>query len=170
MIRRIFISSVQREFSIERKSTGLRPPVFDVDARHFTVTVYRPEFDEQGLRVPENSEELGPKTTELGPKTTELGPKPDFEMIMKGHRKDFRMTCANVWSCLVGDRTLSRRAIAVKLKIAESSVQSAMNALQEVDLLAKEGYGKGRVWIVKYSAMGRVTEDRGEVKPQKRAP
>ena len=163
MIRRIFISSVQREFSIERKSTGLRPPVFDVDARHFTVTVYRPEFDEQGLRVPENSEELGPKTTELGP-------KPDFEMIMKGHRKDFRMTCANVWSCLVGDRTLSRRAIAVKLKIAESSVQSAMNALQEVDLLAKEGYGKGRVWIVKYSAMGRVTEDRGEVKPQKRAP
>ncbi len=159
------------------KSTGLRPPVFDVDARHFTVTVYRPEFDEQGFRIPVDVGKLGPKTTELGPKTPELGPKtpelgpnPDFEMIMKGYRKDFRMTCANVWSCLVDDRTLSRRAIAVKLKIAESSVQSAMNALQEVGLLAKEGYGKGRVWIVKYSAMERVTEDRGGVKPQNSAP
>ena len=28
------------------KATGLRPPTFDIDARHFTVTVYRPEFDE----------------------------------------------------------------------------------------------------------------------------
>ena len=39
------------------KETGLRPPVFDIDAHHFTVTIYRPEFDEKGNRVPS---EVGP--------------------------------------------------------------------------------------------------------------
>lgn len=187
------------------QKTGLRPPVFDIDARHFNVTVYRPIFDEQGHRIPASAEEvkvkaeqigveapevgvktsevspnpeqtgvetlevgpkaeqispkaeqIGPKATEVGPnpeqigvETPEVGPKPDFEVAMSGYRKDFRMTCARVWVCLATDRALSRRAIAVQLKIAESSVQSAMNALQEVGLLKREGYGKGRTWIVK---------------------
>ena len=93
--------------------------------------------------------EVGPKNTEVGPKASEVGPKPDFEVIMKNYRKDFRITCANVWECLAADKTISRRAIASRVKIAESSVQSAMNALQEVGLLKKEGYGKGRTWIVR---------------------
>ena len=159
------------------KATGLQPPVFDIDAQHFTVTVYRPEFDEQGNSIqiaqgevkakntevgpkvtevgPKNTElgpkntEVGPKNTELSPKNTEVGPKPDFEVIMKNYRKDFRITCAYVWECLAADTTISRRAIASRVKIAESSVQSAMNALQEVGLLKKEGYGKGRTWIVR---------------------
>ena len=42
------------------KATGLRPPEFDIDARHFTVTVYRPEFDEHGNRIPAAGEEVGP--------------------------------------------------------------------------------------------------------------
>ena len=152
------------------QATGLQPPVFDIDAQHFMVTVYRPGFDEQGNRVPiasaevtantsevgpKNAEvgvetpEVGPKNAEVGPKTAEVGPKPDFELIMKNYRKDFRITCANVWECLAADTTISRRAIASRVKIAESSVQSAMNALQEVDLLKREGYGKGRTWIVR---------------------
>ena len=155
------------------KETGLRPPVFDIDARHFTVTVYRPEFDEKGNRVPSEvgpknmevkvkTEEVGPKgaevgpkrtevkvkTEEVGPKRTEVSPKPDFEVVMRAYRKDFRRTCASVWECLAADSTLSRRSIAFELKIAESSIQSAMNALQEVGLLKREGYGKGRRWIV----------------------
>ena len=58
------------------KATGLRPPVFDIDARHFTVTVYRPEFDEHGNRIPATGEEVGVKTAEVGVKTTEASPKP----------------------------------------------------------------------------------------------
>ena len=34
------------------RATGLHPPVFDIDAQHFWVTVYRPIFDEQGNRIP----------------------------------------------------------------------------------------------------------------------
>ena len=131
------------------QATGLQPPVFDIDAQHFTVTVYRPAFDEQGNRVPIASAEVKAKTPEVGPKNAEVGPKPDFELIMKNYRKDFRITCANVWECLAADTTISRRAIASRVKIAESSVQSAMNALQEVGLLKREGYGKGRTWIVR---------------------
>ena len=161
------------------KATGLKPPVFDIDAQHFMVTVYRPIFDEQGNRVlvaPEtiraktaevgqktaevgqkNAEvgqknaEVGQKNAEVGQKTTEVGQKPDFETIMKNYRKDFRATCASVWECMAADATLPRKAIAAQLKIAESSVQSATNALQEVGLLKREGRGRGRIWIVRIS-------------------
>ena len=70
---------------------------------------------------------------------------------MKNYRKDFRETCAKVWESLAGDSAVSRREMSVALRIAESSIQSAMNALQEVGLLKREGYGKGRKWIVKSS-------------------
>ena len=182
------------------KATGLRPPIFDIDARHFTVTVYRPEFDEQGNPIPAGSkdievktaevstkaaevstkpqevgpypEQIGPKAQEVGPYPEQIGPKPqevspypeqispktagirskpDFDTVMKNYRKDFRETCARVWECLAEDSTVPRRGMSVSLRIAESSVQSAMNALQEVGLLKREGYGKGRKWIVKSS-------------------
>lgn len=58
------------------KATGLRPPTFDIDARHFSVTVYRPEFDEHGNRIPATGEEVGVKTAEVGVKTAEVSPKP----------------------------------------------------------------------------------------------
>lgn len=57
------------------KATGLRPPIFDIDARHFTVTVYRPEFDEHGNRIPATGEEVGVKTAEVGVKAAEVGVK-----------------------------------------------------------------------------------------------
>ena len=50
------------------KETGLQPPVFDIDARHFTVTVYRPVFDEKGNRV----------SSEIGQNDTEVKVKPIF--------------------------------------------------------------------------------------------
>ena len=58
------------------KATGLRPPAFDIDARHFTVTVYRPEFDEHGNRIPATGEEVGVNTAEVGVKTVEVSTKP----------------------------------------------------------------------------------------------
>ena len=58
------------------KATGLRPPAFDIDARHFTVTVYRPEFDEHGNRIPATGEEVSTKPQEVGVKATEASPKP----------------------------------------------------------------------------------------------
>ena len=57
------------------KATGLRPPTFDIDARHFTVTVYRPEFDEHGNRIPATGEEVGVKAAEVGVKTAEVRTK-----------------------------------------------------------------------------------------------
>jgi predicted HTH transcriptional regulator len=172
------------------RATGLRPPVFDIDARHFTVTVYRPEFDENGNRIPATGEEVrvktaevgvknpevkvkggevkvktitngsepitnlveaGPKPQEISPYLEQISPKPDFEIAMKGYRKDLRETCGRIWSCLAANIDLTQREIAVQLQISESSVLSAMNALQEVGLLKREGYGKGRKWIVKFS-------------------
>ena len=58
------------------KATGLRPPAFDIDARHFTVTVYRPEFDEHGNRIPATGEEVRVEAAEVGVKTAEVSPKP----------------------------------------------------------------------------------------------
>ena len=151
-------------------------PVFDIDARHFTVTVYRPVFDEKGNRVSSEvgpkdaevkvkTEEVGPKGAEVGPKSTEVKVKteevkakteevkvkPNFEIVMKGYRRDLRETCARIWECLALNDELTQREIATQLQISESSVLSAMNALQEVGLLKREGYGKGRTWIVKSS-------------------
>ena len=160
-------------------------------------TVYRPEFDEQGNRIPAavdevkvkaaevgvkiaevgvknpevkanggevkvktitnssvpitNLVEVGPKPQEVGPYPEQISPKPDFEIAMKGYRKDLRETCGRIWSCLAANINLTQREIAVQLQISESSVLSAMNALQEVGLLKREGYGKGRKWIVKSS-------------------
>ena len=151
------------------KATRLLPPVFDVDARQFTVTVYRPEFDEQGNRifsqVGSNRQEFGPKgleigpnTVEVGPKTPEVGPKTEdradvaVRTVMCGYRKDFRETCAKVLKCIRDNPESTRRGIAAMLKVADSSVQSALNALQEVKLLERTGYGNGRKWFVKMPA------------------
>ena len=70
-------------------------------------------------------------------------------MVMKGYRKDLRETCSKVWNTLASDSNLTQREIAIRLRISESSVLSAMNALQEVGLLKREGYGKGRIWIIR---------------------
>ncbi len=80
------------------KATGLQPPVFDIDAQHFMVTVYRPEFDEQGNRVPiasgeikANASEVGQKTTEVGQKTTEVGAEtPEVGAETAGSRSENR--------------------------------------------------------------------------------
>ena len=138
------------------RATGLQPPVFDIDAQHFMVTVYRPAFDDQGNRIPivtaevkAKIAEVGPKSAEVKAKPEEVKAKPDFEVVMKGYRKDLRETCSKVWNTLASDSNLTQREIAIRLRISESSVLSAMNALQEVGLLKREGYGKGRIWIIR---------------------
>ena len=40
---------------------GLEPPIFDVDARHVSVTVIRPTFDENGQQVGQKAVEVGAK-------------------------------------------------------------------------------------------------------------
>jgi len=145
------------------KATGLCPPVFDIDARHFMVTVYRPEFDVQGNRIAVPSKEVKaypeevkayPEEIKAYPEEVKAYPEevkayPDFELIMRGYRKDLRETCLKVWNCLFEKNDMTQRTIASRLRISESSVLSAMNALQEVGLLERRGYGKGRIWIVR---------------------
>lgn len=143
-------------------SHGLEPPIFDVDARHVSVTVIRPTFDEQGRKVGQKIAEVGAKGTEVGQKTpevgrksaevgakgAEVGQKVDFGALASVGRKDFRMMCERVFKCLAKDSRMSRRRISQELGIAESTVQCATNALQEVGLLRREGRGRGSNWIV----------------------
>ena len=143
-------------------SHGLEPPIFEVDARHVSVTVMRPTFDEHGRKVGQKNAEVGAKGTEVGQKTSEVGQKNaevgangievgqkmDFGALASVGRKDFRMMCERVFKCLAKDSRMSRRRISQVLGIAESTVQCATNALQEVGLLRREGRGKGSNWIV----------------------
>ena len=136
----------------ERTSSLAMPNIsqrMEVGQYPLEVGPYPLEVDPKAPEVGPYPPEVGPKAPEVGQKTTEVGQKPDFETIMKNYRRDFRLTCANVWACLATDATLPRKAIAAQLKIAESSVQSATNALLEVGLLTREGRGRGRIWIVK---------------------
>ena len=91
------------------------------------------------------------KPEEAKVKPEEVKVKPNFEIVMKGYRRNLRETCARIWECLASNEELTQREIATQLQISESSVLSAMNALQEVGLLKREGYGKGRHWIVESS-------------------
>lgn len=106
------------------KATGLRPPLFDADAQHFMVTVYRPRFDGQGNRLSSADEEAKAKKEEVGlypgevkaypeevtAKSEEVKANPDFKSVMKGYRRDLRETCAKVWSCLNGDSLMTQRS------------------------------------------------------------
>ena len=129
-------------------SHGLEPPIFEVDARHVSVTVMRPTFDEHGRKVGQKTSEVGQKNAEVGANGTEVGQKVDFGALASVGRKDFRMMCERVFKCLAKDSRMSRRRISQVLGIAESTVQCATNALQEVGLLRREGRGKGSNWIV----------------------
>ena len=129
-------------------SHGLEPPIFEVDARHVSVTVMRPTFDEHGRKVGQKTSEVGQKNAEVGANGTEVGQKMDFGALASVGRKDFRMMCERVFKCLAKDSRMSRRRISQVLGIAESTVQCATNALQEVGLLRREGRGKGSNWIV----------------------
>lgn len=136
-------------------SHGLEPPIFEVDARHVSVTVMRPTFDEHGRKVGRKiakvgakGAEVGQKNAEVGANGTEVGQKVDFGALASVGRKDFRMMCERVFKCLAKDSRMSRRRISQVLGIAESTVQCATNALQEVGLLRREGRGKGSNWIV----------------------
>ena len=148
------VSVETTEVGQKTTEVGVKTP--EVGPKASEVGVKTPEVGQKTTEVSPKTTEVGPKntevgqkTSEVGQKTSEVGQKPDFDTIMKNYRKDFRETCANVWECLAADATLSRKAIAVQLKIAESSVQSATNALQEVGLLEGKGRGKGKIWIVR---------------------
>jgi len=143
---------------------GLEPPVFEVDARHVCVTVMRPAFDEKGQQIGQKTPEVGQKNSRFGQKTPEVGQnnsrvdqKPDLSALVSVGRKDFRMKCERVWECLAQDPRMSRHRISQALGIAESTVQCATNALQEVGLLRREGQGKGTRWIVLFSSPEPIT-------------
>jgi len=108
-------------------------------------------FTEKGLYMLATilkGRQVGQKTVEVGQKTAELGQKANFQLLASAGRKDFRAKCERVWLCLEKDSKMSRRRISQELGIAESTVQCATNALQEVGLLRREGLGKGVKWIV----------------------
>ena len=150
--------------------TGLRPPVFEVDARHFNVTVYRPQFDENGNRIPDQSgveggvessevggeyakvgvesPKVGVESPEVGVESSEVGVEIDFDRLLAANRKTFRMTCRAVWLYLANHPQASQSEMAKALKVAVSTAQSACNALKEVGLLVREGATKNGRWIV----------------------
>ena len=143
--------------------TGLRPPVFEVDARHFNVTVYRPQFDENGNRIsvqpgvevgvedPKVGVEyakVGVESSEVGVESPEVGVEIDFDRLLAANRKPFRMTCRAIWLYLANHPQASQSEMAKALKVAVSTAQSACNALKEVGLLVREGATKNGRWIV----------------------
>ena len=159
------------------KATGLRPPTFDIDARHFTVTVYRPEFDEHGNRIPATGEEVRVKTEEVGPYPEQFGQKaitkakepitniaepitktqepiticwcPENENALSGSRKDLRERAKVIWEHLVKNPDLTVRELSLMLRYSLAATQGAINALKECGLLVKIGQTKGSKWIVK---------------------
>ena len=121
------------------KETGLRPPVFDIDARHFTVTVYRPVFDEKGNRVSseigQNDTEVKVKPKEVKVKPEEVKVKPNFEIIMKGYRRDLRETCARIWESLAANAELTQRGIATQLQISRFARSVPVSPLFSADVM-----------------------------------
>ena len=129
-----------------RKPRGIATK--SVSFQQINVTGKRLTFDEHGRQVGQKTSEVGRKTTEVGAKGVEVGQKVDSGALASVGRKDFRMMCERVFKCLARDSRMSRRRISQELGIAESTVQCATNALQEIGLLRREGRGKGSNWIV----------------------
>ena len=154
------------------KKTGLRPPVFDIDARHFNVTVYRPIFDEQGQRISVDIEEVKVKTSEVGVKAEQIGPNnkepltktsepitktaepitnkvwcAENEHALSGARKDLRERAKVIWERLVLNPELTVRELSEAFRFSLASTQGAINLLKESGLLVKIGRTKGSKWI-----------------------
>ena len=126
------------------------------------VTVYRPDFDEQGSHFPvANDLEVGQKAPEVGVKMQELsvemqklsvemqklgvemqelGVVIDFDRLLAANRKNFRNTCKKVWQLLAVNLDLSQLGIASNLKLPASSVQSVCNAWKEIGLLKEKAF------------------------------
>ena len=143
---------------------GLEPPIFEVGARHVSVTVKRPTFDENGRQVGLKTSEVGAKDPKVGANTEDVGAneeevRANFDSALANYRKDFRETCFKVWQLLREDSSLTQRDIYPRLRLAYSSVQSAYNALQEVGLLHREGHGRGTKWIVGSQPAQPITKD-----------
>ena len=56
-------------------SHGLEPPIFEMDARHVSVTVMRPTFGEHGRKIGQKIAKVGAKGAEGGQKNSEVGAK-----------------------------------------------------------------------------------------------
>ena len=93
--------------------------------------------------------EVGQKTTEVGAETPEVGVEMDFNRLLAANQKDFRGTYKKVWLLLAINPDLPQASIASKLKLPQSSVQSACNALKEIGLLVREGARENGRWVVK---------------------
>lgn len=149
---------------------GLHPPIFEVDARHVTVTVMRPVFDEAGHKIP-----LKPETNTAEPNTNGTQPETmaceastnavepvtkgpltlpsDFDEKMASHRKDLRERAKLIWLRLSSDANVTVRELSAELHFGIASTQGALNALKESRLLIKVGNTRNCKWIV---ASGKV--------------
>ena len=215
MIRRIFISSTQRELAEERKaivdcvpanpqlarffstfafefdvpvqdkrtdevylaelassdifehcaSHGLEPPIFEVDARHVSVTVIRPTFDEYGRKVGVKpiTNQSEPITNRSEPITNRSEPitkigielPDDFDLRMAANRKDFRERAKQIWLRIARDSDVTVRELAQECGFGLASTQGALNALREAGLLEKTGKTHNGVWHVIVTPKGR---------------
>ena len=142
MIRKIFISSVQRELSAERKA------IVDLVS---------------GEEVRVKTEEVGPYPEQFGQKAITKAKEPitktqepiticwcpENENALSGSRKDLRERAKVIWEHLVKNPDLTVRELSLMLRYSLAATQGAINALKECGLLVKIGQTKGSKWIVK---------------------
>ena len=137
---------------------GLEPPIFDVDARHVSVTVIRPTFDENGRQVGLKTSEVGAKPiTNRSEPITKIGVDlpDDFDLRMAANRKDFRERAKRIWLRIARDSDVTVRELAQECGFGLASTQGVLNALREAGLLEKTGKTHNGVWHVIVTPKGR---------------
>ena len=146
-------------------SHGLEPPIFEVDARHVSVTVIRPTFDENGRKVGAEpiTNRSEPITNRSEPITNRSEPitkmgielPNDFDLRMAANRKDFRERAKRIWLRIARDSDVTVRELAQECGFGLASTQGALNALREAGLLEKTGKTHNGVWHVIATPKGR---------------
>ena len=139
-------------------SHGLEPPIFEVDARHVSVTVIRPTFDENGRKVcAEPITNRSEPITNRSEPITKMGIElpNDFDLRMAANRKDFRERAKRIWLRIARDSDVTVRELAQECGFGLASTQGALNALREAGLLEKTGKTHNGVWHVIATPKGR---------------
>ena len=139
-------------------SHGLEPPIFDVDARHVSVMVIRPTFDENGRKVgAEPITNRSEPITNQSESITKMGIElpNDFDLRMAANRKDFRERAKRIWLRIASDSDVTVRELAQECGFGLASTQGALNALREAGLLEKTGKTHNGAWHVIATPKGR---------------
>ena len=136
---------------------GLEPPVFEADARHVSVTVMRPVFDDNGRKVGRKpiTNPSEPITNPSEPITNARVVLPaDFDQRMASNRKDLRERAKRIWLRIAKDPNVTVRELAQECGFSLASTQGALNALKEGGLLKKTGSTRNGKWCVVASQKG----------------